>query len=1530
MVLTAVLGLVTLFVGSIYAKEVRFIMKFPENMSLIKGDVIKMPITDYVQIKGASFSTNLSNPAFVIPSINYQQDIPLTPEADRCNLVSGYGSSQLIMVCNNKYFVRATMDHLGPRLETLAFAELTSSFVPALNQECSDMFINNGVAYVSCSDRSVSNNRDVVVYIITISSLSQASSRCKTNLKSSPRMTRISYDVANPSKFQLILYENIPLVDPNPGQISFSKCIIQENGNNTEGASESLNLAPLTTEDTLNATIRGISSINANEILFVLAESNSTVRRTRFAIVSVSTDGSLSKSKFTVSSWLPGSLGNTYDPKLIATSVVVNPSNTYIYMIGTSMVYRLTATFDRTTKTSEFTINIGIPAYNILDCGFASQADIYVGRVTTMTEGGIDSDNFRQLIEYRSKSSQQLKAFAIKFSHTNYGCSTASGTSSSKSLYGVAMTNVKQVIATGDDSRNLSYFKINRESFLNIPTASLTEGNVSIEISASLAGYDTSNQILQFTLTSDYRDQVFVNLQTKDIDVYANSTFGLPYISSNFIGNDLKFSTNSSNVIIQYTQSFNPKLIADLDGYNIDRIFSVDHDTFVAVLSKPGLPDRFITYFSQISGGVMTLQISSTNPIQKLGQGIFKIFKLGDDLYCMVFKGYSSNVKKLTMSCFEDKPDGATKLSEYTITDLYEVMDIQFLETKERVDFLMVGAVKEQSTLINKVIHFFVKLEVDGSIGTALSAKPIDIVHPALNSFYPVDALFDYVADLEGSNHVTIKMIADRSYPIIAKFNMSFDGDVVHLKYLRTMQLDNNDLAYCVNRNEAILFHRKTRQLYAQRFDRSTGIPSLNKYQFPLTSLGIQYVIQFLCIPEKGIFQILGVTANKEKYLVTYRGGESFNSGRRVHSMIRVDSSTSFIEHGYTGDYVVTVAGGSGGTDLNRTYVLIYPEGPKIYVDTTERTQNFSITLAAQTEKKKVEDIVNIRIINPTYTATAAVKNKFDFKAGTVVFMDDVATIRGPVLDVQLQGDTKGLESILLTKRNNRHKGVNIGDPEQPDRILVKRDFMVVLKSKKYVKFFGDPTVAQNGAISPKFIMSKGGNYRDLAITNLDYSDDVAVVTKEFLDGEYVYMMHIMRKLKDVDGKDVFIHEISLKVWNTKEDFEDIQLTTKEEDIVFAVRSKKKLISNYIRLVLIKKKTEGYTVAAAANVIPHVERLIDSYSLIYIGSNSVAILACSEGIIGLQATIWDTNAKQLVLVDTRTNLLLEDNSRRNINVDYLKCWKNFGNMTVQCVFDAEGVTDYVTEVTFNPQYEINGQDYVASMRVLKSFQMPPFFKIKKVSRVGQMFTILVEKNIASKVFSKRRVLQSNSTATIDKFSECNNLILSYHPFTSPFVFTGITCSEWNNATNIDMSFEFIGGRAYIFYTKGAPADASLAPVGTANDRVGSSFVSGIVLNFKDTNFDPSKVNLKFVGLNGQSSDQNNQLILDQFKQAAPTVEEPKSSNIWIWVLVAVVVLVIIGAVVFLYLNNKTSGSSSSGTYQTPTGNDKDDLEDIRL
>ena len=212
-----------------------------------------------------------------------------------------------------------------------------------------------------------------------------------------------------------------------------------------------------------------------------------------------------------------------------------------------------------------------------------------------------------------------------------------------------------------------------------------------------------------------------------------------------------------------------------------------------------------------------------------------------------------------------------------------------------------------------------------------------------LRQYQPTDVIFDYVADEEGSNHVTLKMVGKNTNPVIAKFNMTYVGNQVSLQFMRVLKMSQQDIAYCVNRNEAIFYNPKTRLLYAQKWLRSLGMPVYNQYLYPLEEYGVVYIIQFNCIPEKSLFQILGSTSAGKKLLITYFGGDSQQMAKRVHSVVEVDPNTNFIEHGYNGQYIVTVATVPGDNTARRAFVITYPDGPFFYVDNVAKDTSYSI-----------------------------------------------------------------------------------------------------------------------------------------------------------------------------------------------------------------------------------------------------------------------------------------------------------------------------------------------------------------------------------------------------------------------------------------------------------------------------------------------------------------------------------------------------------------------------------------------------------
>lgn len=109
---------------------------------------------------------------------------------------------------------------------------------------------------------------------------------------------------------------------------------------------------------------------------------------------------------------------------------------------------------------------------------------------------------------------------------------------------------------------------------------------------------------------------------------------------------------------------------------------------------------------------------------------------------------------------------------------------------------------------------------------------------------------------------------------------------------------------------------------------------------------------------------------------------------KRVHSVVEVDPNTNFIEHGYNGQYLVTVATVPGDNAAKRAFVLTYPDGPFFYVDNTGKDSNYTIQVKTTTGVKEASDSVVIEIVEPRFSAKPEALKKFDIKPNSFISLD--------------------------------------------------------------------------------------------------------------------------------------------------------------------------------------------------------------------------------------------------------------------------------------------------------------------------------------------------------------------------------------------------------------------------------------------------------------------------------------------------------------------------------------------------------------
>lgn len=92
-------------------KKIRFIAPLPKGQVYLKPDVVKLPLDDYVNIKGAKFTVNTNDPKNIEPNVALvkKQTLP-SGLLTNCDQLIRAKPGVMVMVCNERYFVKMDID----------------------------------------------------------------------------------------------------------------------------------------------------------------------------------------------------------------------------------------------------------------------------------------------------------------------------------------------------------------------------------------------------------------------------------------------------------------------------------------------------------------------------------------------------------------------------------------------------------------------------------------------------------------------------------------------------------------------------------------------------------------------------------------------------------------------------------------------------------------------------------------------------------------------------------------------------------------------------------------------------------------------------------------------------------------------------------------------------------------------------------------------------------------------------------------------------------------------------------------------------------------------------------------------------------------------------------------------------------------------------------------------------------------------------------------------------------------------------
>lgn len=1550
--------------ATVNTKAFKWTQQLPKDLVLINKDQLSLPIDEFVSLSGAIFTATDPTKNVIIPKIQVTKEAISSQGSNMngCQLADNSKDGFAIFVCS-KYIIRIEKDDnfmLSDGSDSKSSKSVTlvtpKDSTPALKDTstfCTDIFSQNGKFFINCYDTSATSNPNFIFSLSEgLDATQMTIGTCKTgDLKGDSKMIRLL--TQSSSKNAVVFIDVSKTSNTNSGTISLPYCSVDNSNAFGENPGAQNNLFSIINNQELSkGVLRYVASWSATDLLAFIAVDDGTTKALHFVPLTISDTGAITLNTNKAATKWTGANIEGFNPNYM-TFAKTSASNTYV---ASDKANLYTFAFDSTTmalKEKDAVWN------TTLDCGFSGNSAIYISRIEVNGgNGDLTNPGSRTLIVYSNSESKKTAEFAIHINNTKYACSkatTAIDTSKLSVVNTVSFTSDTSLITTADSK--LSKSKINYNTMLQI-TISEETADKSVDISAKMDGWDAvPAQKFEYKSLKSALDFNSVNIGTKTFKTYAGSSSYLSIPSFSFKGNNPTISTTNPNVKLRYTSNPTVALTGlQISDYDIHRIFAVDDDSFVATLRKSGSAEAFIRFWNKWDGSKNTLVVNNTLKTLADRQMVFKIFKLGPNIMCLIFKANGGSSKKLTLSCFNDKADSQDEIAEVKnreITDRFEVSDIQILESDSRVDMFMIGTAS--SVKDGGVLHYYLSVGSDGKISfpEASYVAIIDITSTNLENYYPTDISYDVWGDSESTNYVTIKQVSKfNQKPVVSKYNVSVGTSPTSpptLTYLYHMYIPSQDLAFCAIKNEIIFFSQKTKQILVNKMIRvPTGITlPQNKLYLPVSEFGINYIQQFNCIPEKGIFQILGVDSTKNKFLINFRGGDSTNGARRVHSVIKVAATSTFLETAFNNDFIVSVVSTPGKIDVARNFVYTYFDGPKFIVDNTNAKESYDVAITSTTSSSASSTTtVRVEIVSPMYKAEVKARDQFQITEGKTIFLDQVSTINGPVMDIKVEGNDAS--KVKLIKRNNKHKGYNGGDSTTTaDRVFADEDFMVLMWTGSKLKIMGDPALTKTTGTNPVEVLTESSiNVKEAALIKYGALDNQAIlVTRVYSDTTYKYSIYHLSRTAGKDANTyVYNYVKSENLYQTPSEFDSLQVATiNDQTVVIALKMKRSFNSNYVRLVSFQKDTGNKFKYLASTIVPALDttKEIGGHSLVWDGNSNVALVAFYKDTENFIYATWNgmTSTPNPTFRPSVTKVKFADSDLRSISANYLRCWTGSTKGTLDCIVDAQGVVDHL--LTFTPEPTQKGElDPIMTITKSADFEMPPLFEIKRTDRGKEHYGFLLKRSpINVETAASRRLLQQ--TMALDAYKDCNNIIVFFKPSAGRYIYTGITCSEWGNNTNVDFAMEYETNE-YIYITKFPKAPAPAPVVArrvlqtSENDRIGANYLAPIQVTVTGA-VDPTQVKFTFIGLNGPNDPTINPAVtLNDFKQGAPPANTTTSSgsSFWTWFIIILVILLVIGGGIYGYIwyqnNQSSSSSTSSYTKQVDRDASKSDLEDTRL
>lgn len=1593
--------------------------QFPPGLQLIAGDQLRIPLDDYVNTKGSTFT--VKSPGLQSWIIN--KFSPGTPVAiAKVNTINPISctnvirptptTTYLLMLCNKNQFFRINIDN------SWSYTSDTDQQLLSLNTAttvCTDIALTAEVtaqsvvpiAHLLCIDTDPATTGYTIIQIkYTATTLDSTSRTISANLasttanKSGYARFNVGY-IASSTKFIYLIYDiaapsDASTATPSAGTSTISRC----SGSATSFGvfCASYQLSTLLSPTTNFGSVRYLRYINDNSnngyAMYAVASGVAGNRGVTIGFVSVDSG-----------------------ENLVAIPTTSNYNNQYVLNIskfdsnadGNIMLGHLYRSISNTLKVEDldhfllvdrlrlyyFSLNTQITSGSISKIGSADpNKDWSVPFECTLSAAGalptkirdyggaISKFDSRLLVEYRdlsggSNTHLNLAGLGVNFNYTKYGCYPISGGGTPPNC---AIINSFSSVVIFSSSNFISN-KLSPDTLLSYLADSsgstpVSQINITLTAKTTDTGVSTPERTISVSVAKKPEDYNSIGLDSTVFRAYNGSNFSLPISPLDFNTNAPVISVRANpatTIVVNLTSAstffVNPFNITSPATFH--RAIQLDKDWTLVVLRSSGAPGT--EFFSLVkvsydSNGIPSYPLPNDytkDPKLKstaVGETVYKALRLWDSV-CIFFKGSGAGKDKLRFNCYKLVFVAAALTPDYTsvftngatnpvtlLSPTVDLIDLHYMVSGTRLTYYVI------CQTLGQAANYEIRIGTINvtPLGSAASySNPAALTQAAtlnfngetlLDGYYPIDIMVDYWGEVDGATLITLRMFRQTKPPILARFAVkAISANQYSLNLIRMMRLESHFLLSCPQKDEVIMYNPRSRSIFSQRWNPSNVMSAgMNKFIYPVGLYQVSSVVQFVCIPERGMFQILAKTGSSspsKKVVVTFNGGNSRLGAKRTHSVVDVHADSDYMTTASTSTSLYTfVSSTTSSGAANRMMFTTAIYGPILQVTGPTNPVNVTVDistlpLGAPTGATAAQASFKIDLSSAITFATVVPKIRFDLNKGVVVKLDEMVDLVGPVINIKKEGDTSQNLDLKPRLTNFRKYTPSTQASSPVTKLIVEGDFMVsIMGSTGDGALFGDPSVKRpnSASTSVPITIQELTTVKNAALVLVPNTTDcVAIMTSYSINPgvptTYYYDLYHMQVSPPADNSPSSTNTYNLtytsgeNLLQTEIDYDALHAVYIDgQGIVIALSLNKEFASNYIKLVFLKRTPNSFNYTKQSEAVLYAEDSMDigDYTLTTFNSTLstpyATIIGHYTNVPGFIVAHWNLVDPEITFVKSYTNMTnapeltnsSTSESTKLLNFNYLKCWQRMSSlMTVDCIVDAEGVLDFGIAVVLNPPAKDRSEPIKFANKTAE-YEMPPRFGIKRIDRGGEYVGFHLVRN--------EPLL--TAPASIKKFDDCINILAFFKPSKNKYVYSAALCDQFGPSYDSPVSFTMENNdKEYVYYTNSR----------SASEKIKVDILNSALLTVTNT-VEASKIKLTFIGLNGEDAAENKFMFLDELRfGAAP----PESGSNWLaWTIVAVVFIAIAGGgygAWVWYKNQEASENGHGGQYESHSGTTQD-------